>query len=185
MHSTINLERLFQLRLVIARLGERDNAGWWNTQGLLGKNGSFVFQRGFPITYSFAQARVVFTVAAAQSRERFDPPGCATFWHVSASIEAQMDEQWHVWLDESQHWQSFFTQVAQVSGGDVLSALQQFGLITEQDVTQAHQLKRSAEGRAILLPHTAVDDTAISLLAVAFARSEPGKLAVPYLRVSL
>jgi hypothetical protein len=35
MHSTINLERLFQLRLVIARLGERDNAGWWNTQGLL------------------------------------------------------------------------------------------------------------------------------------------------------
>jgi hypothetical protein len=96
-----------------------------------------------------------------------------------------MDEQWHVWLDERQHWQSFFTQVAQVSGNDVLSALHQFGLITEQDVSQVHQLKRSAEGRAVLLPHTAVDDTAITILAAAFARSEPGKLAVPYLRVSL
>jgi hypothetical protein len=31
--NTLNLEHLFQLRLAIARLGEMDNAGWWNTNG--------------------------------------------------------------------------------------------------------------------------------------------------------
>ena len=55
-----DLERLFRLRLVVARLGEMDNAGWWNTNGLLGGRGAFVFRRGFPTTHAFAQARAVF-----------------------------------------------------------------------------------------------------------------------------
>jgi len=36
---TIDLDRLLKLRLVVARHGEMDRAGWWNTNGMLGRYG--------------------------------------------------------------------------------------------------------------------------------------------------
>jgi hypothetical protein len=49
--ESIDLARLLKLRLVIARFGEMDCAGWWNTRGVLGQLGKKVFQRGFPKTH--------------------------------------------------------------------------------------------------------------------------------------
>jgi hypothetical protein len=43
-----DLERLFKLRLVVARTGEMDVARWWNTKGQLGRMGASVLRRGFP-----------------------------------------------------------------------------------------------------------------------------------------
>jgi len=82
-----NLDLLLRLRLVIARLGEMDCAGWWNTRGLLGTNGTFVFRRSFPNTHFFAQARVAFAVARSRCQEVFAPPNCATLWNLPAEIE--------------------------------------------------------------------------------------------------
>jgi hypothetical protein len=63
MTDALDFERLFKLRLVVARQGEMDGARWWNTLGLLGPRGAAVLKRGFPATHLFTQARIVFTVA--------------------------------------------------------------------------------------------------------------------------
>lgn len=60
----IDLERLFKLRLIVARFGEMDIAKWWSTTGQLGRLGTAALRRGFPRSHYFAQARSVFAVAA-------------------------------------------------------------------------------------------------------------------------
>src|ERR1700681_3139096 len=80
--SSIDLDRVFRLRLVVARFGEMDLARWWNTRGQLGRLGSAALRRGFPRTHHFAQARSVCAVAAHRCREIFDPPDCVTLWQL-------------------------------------------------------------------------------------------------------
>ena len=90
----IDLDRLLKLRLVVARHGEMDRAGWWNTNGMLGRYGAIALERGLPRTHRFAQARVVFAVARSRCEELFDPPGCVTLWKLPADVEDQFDEHW-------------------------------------------------------------------------------------------
>src|SRR5271170_4172154 len=80
--TSIDLDRLLKLRLVVARFGEMDIGKWWNTKGQLGRLGTAATRRGFPRTHYFAQARSVFAVAAHRCREVFDPPQCVTLWHL-------------------------------------------------------------------------------------------------------
>lgn len=47
---SVDLNRLFKLRLVVARHGEMDVARWWNSKGMLGRYGAAVLTRGFPRT---------------------------------------------------------------------------------------------------------------------------------------
>jgi len=181
--NKVSLERLFRLRLAIARLGEMDNAGWWNTKGLLGANGAFVYRRGFPRTHAFAQARVVFAVAANRCAETFLPPNGVTLWHLPVSIEDQFEDRWQSWLDESERWQPFFAQIAALRSNDVLEALRDLELVSDDNVVEAKRLRRSVEGRAVALPGGEIDDATVTLLAAGFAHSEAGKPIVPYMRV--
>ena len=97
---TIDLRRLFKLRLIVARHGEMDGARWWNTNGVLGSKGSLLMSRGFPKTHHFAQARLVFEVARARSAARFPSvPGCITLWDLPADVEDEFDAQWAQWLE--------------------------------------------------------------------------------------
>lgn len=180
----IELDRLFKLRLVVARIGEMDNSKWWNTKGQLGALGSTVLTRGFPRTHSFAQARSVFAVAAQRCSEIFDPPDAVTLWKLPARIEDAFEEQWHQWLDHGDDWSSFFACVEAIQGSDLLGSLRQLGLVTSEDVDAVGKLKRAAEGRAVPLNrHFEADDATITLLAAAFARGEPQQPAVPYARL--
>ena len=86
-----NLDQLLKLRLLIARFGEMDQARWWNTRGLLGHLGEMALKRGFPKTHFFAQARLVFTVAAHRCREVFDPPRSMTLWNLPAEVEDRFE----------------------------------------------------------------------------------------------
>ena len=81
----IDLDRLLKLRLVVARYGEMDLAGWWNTNGMLGRYGAIALARGLPRTHHFTQARVVFSVAKARCQELFDAPGSVTLWNEEVS----------------------------------------------------------------------------------------------------
>ena len=45
---TIDFDRLFKLRLVVARHGEMDAAKWWNTQGMLGPSRRCGAEARFP-----------------------------------------------------------------------------------------------------------------------------------------
>ena len=181
---SMDIERLLKLRLSVARHGEMDAAGWWNTNGILGRHGSLVLKRGFPSTHYFAQARVAFAVARSRCHELFDPPRRMTLWNLPAEVEDQFEEHWQDWLDQTDQWAPFFEQLAAAGSGDLLTALSDFGLVGDSHVAAVGRLRRSAEGRSVPLPGThQPNDEIVTLLAAGFARGERGNPAIPYARL--
>jgi hypothetical protein len=182
--TQIDWDHLLRLRLVVARVGEMDNARWWNTNELLGQIGMLALKRGFPKTYAFAQARAVFAVAATRCAQVFDPPDGATLWKLSAVVEEQFSSRWGKWTEESLQWQGFFDKIRSIHGVDLLNTLLNFGLVRKEDAAEARKLRRAADNRAVPLPGTRqLTDETVSLLAAGFFRSEPGRLAVPYAKI--
>ncbi len=183
--SRVDLERLLKLRLVVARFGEMDLAKWWNTKGQLGRLGASVLRRGFPRTHRFAQARSVFAVAAHRCEEIFHPPGCVTLWRLPEEVEEEFDARWEHWLDNANEWSLFFEELAELNGGDLAAILRDMELVAERNLEGFARLRRTAEGRAVALPGVFSNgEEDVSLLALGFARGEPGALAVPYARRS-
>lgn len=182
-YNSAGLDRLLKLRLIVARFGEMDLARWWNTKGQLGRLGSSALRRGFPRTHHFAQARSVFAVAAHRCAEVFDPPGCVTLWRLPEAIEEEFDARWEQWLDNASDWAPFFEKVEALQGSDLVSALRAFELVSDFDLEAYGKLRRTAEARAVPLSgvFSGTDDD-VTLLALGFARGEPGALAVPYAR---
>jgi hypothetical protein len=179
----LNLDRLLEFRLVIARFGEMDLARWWNTKGQLGRLGTATLRRGFPRTYHFAKARSVFAVAAHRCAEVFDSPGSVTLWRLPETIEEEFDARWEHWLDNASEWTAFFEELESLSGADLAAILRAFELVSDSDLKAYTRLRRSAEGRAVPLPGLfSGADNDVALLALGFARGEPGALAVPYAR---
>jgi hypothetical protein len=179
----IDLDALFQLRVVVARFGEMDSANWWNTKGQLGHYGVAALRRGFPRTHWFAQARSVFAVAAHRCDEVFNPPGCATLWRLPEAIEEDFDTRWEQWLDNASDWAPFFEQIKQVNDTNLAQLLYGMRLVDDQDLDRLARLRRSAEGRTVALPGLfSGSDEDVRLLALGFARGEPGALTVPYAR---
>lgn len=179
----MNIERLFRIRVVVARFGEMDLLRWWNTKGQLGRLGALALKRGFPRTHRFAQARSVFAVATQRCTEVWNPPSSVTLWRLEDAIEEEFDAQWEVWLDNAEAWSAFFEQIEAFSGADLPGALSSLGLVTEADLSAYAKLRRSAENRAVPLPgHYSGADSEVALLALGFARGEQGVLAVPYLK---
>jgi hypothetical protein len=179
----LDLDRLLKLRLVVARFGEMDLAKWWNTKGQLGRLGAAALRRGFPRTHHFAQARSVFAVAAHRCAEVFTPPKCVTLWHLPEAIEEELDARWDHWLDEAASFNPFFTRLAAFGSTDLRALLRSFDIVNDRQVEASSRLRRSAEGRAVLLPgvFSATDDD-IAQLALGFACGETSALAVPYAR---
>lgn len=181
--TPVDLDHLLQLRLVVARFGEMDLARWWNTKGQLGRVGAMALRRGFPRSHRFAQARSVFAVAAHRSAEVFDPAGSVTLWRLPAGVEEAFEARWEQWLDGAAAWTPFFDGLGSLPGTDLTGSLRSRDLVTDADVLASASLHLAAEGRAVPLPApfsgTSRD---IALLALGFARGEPGALAVPYAR---
>lgn len=184
--ASIDLDRLLKLRLVVARFGEMDLARWWNTKGQLGRLGASALRRGFPRTHYFAQARSVFAVAAHRCAEVFDPPGSVTLWRLTAAVEEEFEARWEHWLDHATTWEPFFQKLESLSTDTELTeTLKAFEIISDGETDNSSRLRRSAEGRAVLIPtiFSASDDD-VAQLAVGFARGEIGALAVPYQRLA-
>lgn len=179
----VDLDRLLKLRLVVARAGEMDLQGWWNTKGALGRLGRSVYQRGFPRTAPFALARTVFAVARSRTRELWSPPGCATLWNLPPAVEDSFEDQWQGWLDQPDAWAPFFESL-QGLRGELLDELQSLALLTAAEAAVARELKRSVDGRAVLLPGMRqIDNATLGQLAAGFFRGERGSPAVPYARL--
>jgi hypothetical protein len=180
----IDHARLLRLRLIVARHGEMDAAGWWNIKGILGRHGSLALQRGCPSTHYFAQARIAFAVARSRCHELFDPPGCMTLWNLPAEIEDQFEEHWQDWLDQGERWSPFFETLAVAGRRDLLAELADLGLIDQSHLDAVNKLRRSAQGRSVPLTGTyKPNDEVITLLAAGFARGEQGNPAIPYARL--
>lgn len=184
MRHVIDLNRLFKLRLIVARHGEMDGARWWNTTGVLGSQGYQLMSRGFPKSTYFAQARLVFEVARARSYELFPVvPGCITLWNLTAKIEDDFDAEWAKWLDDDSSWSEFFDSIQQQSG-DLLAALRSHDLLGSDHDDQVSRMRRSAGGQSVPISGTRrVDDDTVTLLAAGFSRGESLKPAIPFARV--
>jgi hypothetical protein len=181
----IDLDRLLRLRLVVARHGEMDRAGWWNTRGMLGRHGEMAVQRGLPRTHRFARARVVFAVAQLRCAELFDPPGCATLWKLPADIEDEFEEHWHIWLAAREQWGPLIDELATSEETDLLTELATRELISPEEIETVQAMRRSAEGRAVQLDDAhRLSDELVTLLAAGFAKGEPGAPAIPYARLA-
>jgi len=179
--ATLNLERLLKFRVVVARFGEMDLGKWWNTRGQLGGLGTAAIRRGLPRTHYFAQARSVFSVASHRCGEIFDPPDSVTLWRLPEPIEEEFEAKWEHWLDQAAEWTLFFQGLESLQEGDLKVALQSFGLITDDESQLFSRLRLSAEGRSVPLPGSFLGtDQDIAMLALGFARGEPGSVAVPY-----
>lgn len=182
--SAIDFDRLLKLRLLVARYGEMDSAQWWNTKGLLGRKGALLMSRGFSKTHFFAQARVVFTVATARSKEVFDPPRSMTLWNLPAEIEDQFDARWSSWLADRDAWRPFFESIQTLPGSGLLEALTALELVDPSAVAAVGKMRRSAEGRAVPISGAySPNDEVLTLLAAAFDRGERGQPAIPYVRL--
>ncbi|MCG8006855.1 MAG: BrxE family protein [Candidatus Thiodiazotropha lotti] len=184
MSHAIDLNRLLKLRLIVARYGEMDGARWWNTREVLGRKGSLLMSRGFPKTYHFAQARLVFEVVRSRSAERFPAvPGCITLWNLPANIEDEFDDQWAGWLDDGDSWLGFFNGLLE-QDGDLLGMLRSHDLLDGDQEDQVSRMRRSAEGRSVPLSGIRlVNNDTVTLLAAGFSRGEATKPAIPYARV--
>jgi len=182
-NQTLDPEWLLKVRIVVARVGEMDLARWWNSNGQLGPQGASVLRRGFPRTHYFAQTRSVCMVAAARCAQIFDPPGAVTLWRLSDTIEERLDVLWESWLDDAGSWRPFFARVAGLKSTDVSLSLQDFGLVTDEEIGDKCNIKKSADGRSIQLPDVFDGGRkTVALLALAFGAGSPGNLVVPYAR---
>ena len=180
----LDFDRLLKLRLVVARFGEMDLAKWWNARGQLGRLGTAAIRRGFPRTHYFAQARSVFAVAGYRCREVFDPPHSITLWQLPEAVEEEFESHWERWLDRADEWDPFFQELENLNQNELTTALESFALLTDDEAAVFPRLRRSAEGRAVPLPSPFTGlNRDVGLLALGFARGEPGALAVPYARL--
>ena len=179
----VTLDYLFRLRLAVGRMGEMDRLGWWNTKGMLGPYGEKALRRGLPRTHYFAQARVVFEVARDRCEEVFSPPEGVTLWQLPARVEDRFEARWHQWLDEREGWEPFFAELTSFDTHDLLTLLRELDLVTPTQLEETKRLRRSAEGRAVLLTgFDELNDQALAMLAAGFSRGESRKPAIPYIR---
>lgn len=180
----IDLDHLFRMRLVVARVGEMDLARWWDTKGMLAKTGRIAVSRGLPKTHRFAQARAVFAVARARCREVYNPPAAVTLWDLPADIENAFEDRWPTWIEGHAAWTALFEKLEMISTTDLLSAFDALAPLPPSTTDSVKRLRRAADQKAVPLEDAAVvDDAVISRLAAAFSKGEPGRLAVPYTKL--
>ena len=96
-----------------------------------------------------------------------------TLWSLPAEVEDQFDSRWQSWLERREKWQSFFRRLEAIQTDDLFDPLKELGLIGPDQLERVSRLRRSTEGRSVLLPgtHQPCDET-VTLLAAGFARGE-------------
>lgn len=176
-----HLDWILKLRLVVARCGEGDLWGWWNTQGQLSGLGAAVMARGLPRTHYFAQARSVFAAASQRSVEVFARTNAVTLWWLGHDLEDAFDHQWEVWLESAGTWRPFFEKLAQIEKAPVGAILENFGLVEKVEVAAAERLAAEANVDSVKVAQTFDGKRrVIALLALGFGKGAPRKLVVPY-----
>lgn len=179
----IDAALLFKLRVAVGRFGEMGMSGWWGTNGVLGTIGRAALSRGFPATHSFAQSRIVCTVAATRCREVYNAADSLTLWNLPPQIEEAIDSSWQAWCRDPSSWTSFFERVASMKANDLCQELAQLGLIDDSVVSAVGKLKIAAHAKSIeVVGATGLDNHAIRLLAAGFSRGAKGALVVPFLK---
>ena len=182
---SIDLTRLFRLRAAVARFGEMDGAGWWNTQGVLGARGAAVYKRGLRETHFLARVRVVTAVAAERSASVYPAAGVATLWSLPPALERSLSFREREWATNGsrEEWAAFESSLAPPPA-DLTTWLSDLGLVENGIADDAASLVVEPGGKGVAVP-APVTDRAIQLLALGHSRGGPKNLVVPFIRDGL
>lgn len=182
--TSINLDALFQARLIVARFGEMDIARWWDSSGMLAKIGRVAVARGLPRTHRLARARAMFAIARARCHDVYRHPEGVTLWELPADIENAFDERWPMWMDNEASWIWLFESLETMSGGDLLAAFASISPVSSSVLDATKRMKRGVDQKAVPLGEVpAITDDLIARLAAGFSKGEPGRPVVPYAKL--
>lgn len=179
------MDRLLKLRLIVARYGEMDLMGWWNTHGVLGPRGQSVYQRGFLRTHSFAQARVVFSVACDRCDKLVGTEGLFNLFHLPPAIEDQFELEWQKWVRDASAWSEFIDAVASMKAVSLLEILDDLAELSPNVRSYIGDLSRHLSGNTLLLPSTQSSSRQdlTEHLAASFSLGSRDNLVVPCIRL--
>lgn len=180
------IDLVLRLRLIVARAGEKDSLGWWDSDAL-SPAGAYVLQRIFPRSASWA--RIGLAIEAATIRHKVmleSEPALSLFtlraeWEhrVFAYLERLRRERQAVPIPGAIHSSSELAELLRESGGlrpDEFPAPEPEGLF-EPQVLQVGQIQNQAPPSAQEVLRLA------KLLAASYTKGDKGRLLVPYIRV--
>lgn len=179
----IDVLHLLATRLLIARLGESDVNRWWRTEGILGRDGAFVGPRVLPKTHPTARARIAFAVARHACDDRYPNKAVCHLFRLDPETEDRFDAMLIAKLEDFEFWGQMVDRLEAISGEtDVRSTLTTAGIATKEDLKLVEGSELGPGGRSLEVPRGEDLDDNIRRLAAGFVRSNPGGLAVPYIR---
>lgn len=180
--APLDMVRLLEARLWIARLGESDVCSWWRTDGVLGSDGAFVGPRVLPATHPTARARIVFLVAAHTCRQRYPDPKAMHLFNLDPDTEDRFDALLVERLGDREFWGEMMTRLEALSTSSApAQVLLESGVIGKEDLKHIKQRDLGPGGRSLAVTRGATLEDTVRRLTAGFTRSERGTLVVPYL----
>jgi hypothetical protein len=176
--------QILDLRLLIARAGERDSLAWWDSHALT-EQGQWALRRLYPRYAAYAGARLAMEAATILHSKALGQRPAVTLFSLGADLDARVMRQLDLRrmddepldiplpirsLDELQ---ARLSQVVELTDDDLKKArtavnghLVESGEVTEADVWSAGEL-----------------GTITRRLAVAYLHADDKRLVVPYFRL--
>jgi hypothetical protein len=178
--AAVDISRLLAMRLWVARLGESDVKSWWRTDGILGPDGAFVGPRVLPRTHSTARARIAFAVAKQACLDRHPDREAMHLFELTPEIEDRVDQLLVDRLGNAAFWEPLMARLESVTKESETALVLREAGVADEDLTYVSSLKFGPAQRSVPIA-ASTPENVLSRLAAGFARSEPGKLVVPFL----
>lgn len=180
--------RLIRLRLIVARAGEKDGLGWWESEAL-SDAGRFVLKRLFPRSRDWAAVELALEAAQVRHRRLVgERPGAVTLFALGDATERVIGAELRRLRGAGAGPEA---SPVMSSIEDLRSALRERGGLGQDDFDGA-ELQRmlvlqgielAQLGRRQLADRGAILGIARTL-AAAYTLSEPGSLTVPYFQMT-
>lgn len=174
---------LFRLRWCIARLGEKDAMGWWDSYAL-SEQGRFALGRIFKRTTELSAADLAFRAARDRHDEQVPEEDLIHLFRLGEQVEGEFER----WLMDrkAEGWQADNPETGEHDLGSlsVTEALEVMDVPVHSDFQE-----RTKQAVALGTADEATPETPSQLielstrLAGAYGLSSPGELAAPYIRV--
>jgi len=179
------LAPILDLRLLIARAGERDSLAWWDSHALT-DGGQWVLGRLYPRHAAYAGARLAIEAAAVVHRDAVGHRPAVTLFGLGVDLDARVMRQLELRRLDGEPW-SISASIRSVD--ELRAQLNQVVALSDDDlvavnsaVVNAHLVELGAV-TARDLGTTDALQTVTRRLAAAYTLSEYGRLIVPYYRL--
>lgn len=180
------VDHILVLRKIIAGAGERDSLGWWDSDAL-SSAGSYVLQRIFPRSASWAGIRLAIEAATIRHRMILGNQPALSLFALGEEWESQTNKGLKHRYSSAE---PPFTPGSVQSPSDLLALFQESDVLRLQgwvaprplELFESHAMEvGQVRDAKMLSPEDIVQW--VSILAVSYAQGDKGRLVIPYLRV--